>query len=207
MNWAVLAPFLVATLLVVMTPGPVMTIIAHNTLRHGTAAGLLTAIGVELGELCLLIVASAGVTISAELSPALFRWLALAGALYLVWLAASGLRSRYAAGPTSIAVRTRMPIVEGLTVALGNPVALVFYAAFFPQFLDPDRPAIRQTIVLGALYLCTALAFDLVWVLTLARIRVPVTWRRFASVLELGSAAVYLTIAIIGFVGFAKAWD
>ena len=207
MTWAVLAPFLVATLLIVVTPGPVMTIIAHNTLRHGTAAGLLTAIGVELGELCLLVAASAGVTISAGLSPVLFRWLALAGALYLVWLAAGALRSRYAAGPTSIAGRTRMPIVEGLTVALGNPVALVFYAAFFPQFLDPDRPAARQAIVLGALYLGTALAFDLVWVLALARVRVPAAWRRFGNVLELGSAAVYLTIAIIGFVGFAKAWD
>jgi threonine/homoserine/homoserine lactone efflux protein len=206
-NWAVLAPFLVATLLIVVTPGPVMTIIAHNTLRHGTAAGLLTAIGVGLGELCLLVAASAGVTISAELSPALFRWLALAGALYLIWLAASALRSCYAAGPRSIAARTRTPIVEGLAVALGNPVALVFYAAFFPQFIDPDRPAARQAIVLGALYLCTALAFDLAWVLMLARIRVPAAWRRFGGVLELGSAAVYLTIAIIGVVGFANAWD
>lgn len=54
MDWYLLGAFLIETLLVVMAPGPVMAIVAHNTLRHGTAAGLFTVIGVELGELCLL---------------------------------------------------------------------------------------------------------------------------------------------------------
>src|SRR5215468_2716498 len=91
MDGYVLGPFLVATILVVAAPGPVMAIVAHNTLRHGTAAGLLTVIGVEFGELLLLAAALAGVTICAE-SPALFRWLGLAGILYLAWSSARALR-------------------------------------------------------------------------------------------------------------------
>jgi threonine/homoserine/homoserine lactone efflux protein len=199
-----LAAFSIATLLVVMTPGPVMAIVAHNTLRHGAAAGLLTAIGVEFGELCLLGAMFAGLTISGELFPGLFRWLALAGAFYLVWLAANALRSRCLAASNARAARTRMPIVDGLTVAFGNPATLVFYAAFFPQFLDPDRSVAQQTLVLGAVYLCTALAFDLVCVFTLARIRLPAGWARFAGFAELGSAAVYVAIAVIAIVGFIK---
>src|ERR1700741_1400058 len=118
MDWHVVGPFSIATLLVVAAPGPVMAILAHNTLRHGTAAGLLTVIGVELGELCLLTAALAGVIASAEYFPMLFRWLGLAGVVYLVWSAASALRSRVAAGGRStIATGARMPIVEGLTVA------------------------------------------------------------------------------------------
>src|SRR5262245_17108856 len=138
MDGHLLAAFLIATLLVVMTPGPAMAIVAHNTLRHGAAAGLLTAIGIEFGESCLLGAMFAGLTISGALFPGLFRWLALAGAFYLVWLAANALRSRYPAARSARATRARMPIVDGLTIAFGNPATLVFYTAFFPQFLDPD---------------------------------------------------------------------
>ena len=207
MDWYLLGAFLIATLLVVMAPGPVMAIVAHNTLRHGTAAGLLTVVGVELGELCLLTATVMGVTVSTELFPLLFRWLGLAGTLYLLWLAASALRSHCTPVGDTIATGTRMPVVEGLTVAAANPAALVFYTAFFPQFLHPDRPVAQQTIALGAIYLFTALTFDLALVLTLGRIQVPAAWRRFGSVMKFGSTAVYLTIAIIGVVGFVEAWS
>jgi len=206
-DWYLLGPFLIATLLVVIAPGPVMAIVAHNALRHGTAVGLKTVVGVELGELCLLAATFMGVTVSAELFPVLFRWLGLAGTLYLVWLAASVLRPPYTPVPNTTATYTRMPVVEGLTVAFSNPTALVFYTAFFPQFLHSDRPVGQQTVVLGAIYLFTAFTFDLVLVLTLACIQVPAGWGRFGSIMKLASAAVYLTVAIIGVFGFAKAWS
>ena len=207
MDWYLLGPFLIATLFVVIAPGPVMAIVAHNALRHGTAVGLKTVVGVELGELCLLTATFLGVTVSAELFPVLFRWLGLAGTVYLVWLAASALRSHDAPEQNAAATRNRMPVVEGLTVAFANPTALVFYTAFFPQFLHPDRPVGQQTAALGAIYLFTALTFDLVLVLTLACIPVPAAWGRFGSIMKLASAAVYLTVAIIGVFGFAKAWS
>jgi homoserine/homoserine lactone efflux protein len=204
-DWYLLGPFLLATLLVVMAPGPIMAIVAHNTIRHGTAAGLLTVVGVELGELCLLTATFTGVAASAELFPLLFRWLGLAGTLYLLWLAASALRPQCIPVRNAIATRTRMPVVQGLTVAATNPAAIVFYTAFFPQFLHPDRPVAQQTVALGAIYLCTALTFDLVLVLTLGRIQVPAAWGRFGGMMKFGSTAVYLAIAIIGVVGFVKA--
>jgi homoserine/homoserine lactone efflux protein len=207
MDWYLLGPFLIATLLVVMAPGPVMAIVAHNTLRHGTAAGLLTVVGVELGELCLLTATFMGVTVSAELFPVLFRWLGLAGTFYLAWLAASALRSHDTPARSTIATCARMPVVEGLTVAFANPAVLVFYTAFFPQFLHPDRPVTQQSVTLGAIYLFAALTFDLVFVLTLARIRLPAVRGRLGSMMKLGSAAVYLAIAIIGIVGFVDAWS
>jgi hypothetical protein len=54
MDWYVIAPFLIATFLLLITPGPVMVIVGYNTLRYGVTAGLLTVLGVELGEICLL---------------------------------------------------------------------------------------------------------------------------------------------------------
>lgn len=95
-----------------------------------------------------------------------------------------------------------MPVVEGLTVAFANPTALVFYAAFFAQFLQPDRPIAQQTAALGGIYLVVAFAFDVILVLTVARIRVPAASARLGPILNLGSAALYFAIAVIGALGF-----
>ena len=194
-----------ATLVLLMTPGPVMAIVVHNTLRDGAAGGLKTAIGIELGEICLLGVTFAGLMISGEFLPALFRWISLAGALYLVWLAVSTLRSRYMPSRSARATGSSKPILDGLTVALGNPTALVFYAAFFPQFINFDHPIPEQILQLGAMYLCAALLFDLTFVLAFACIRRPAGVMRFGDVAALGSAAVYLAIATVTGIGFLKA--
>ena len=204
-DWYVIAPFLMATLFLLMTPGPVMAIVAHNTLRDGATGGLKTAIGIELGEICLLGVTFAGLMISGELVPALFRWISLAGALYLVWLAVSALRSRYMPSRSARVTGSSRPILDGLTVAFGNPTALVFYAAFFPQFINFDQAIPEQILQLGALYLCAALLFDLACVLAFACMRRPAGLARFAGFAELGSAAVYLAIATVTVVGFMKA--
>ena len=207
MDWYIAASFLMATLVLLMTPGPVMAIVAHNTLRDGAIRGLMTAIGVELGELCLLGVTFAGLMISGELLPELFRWISLGGALYLIWLAANSLRSRYMPSRSSPAAGSSKPVIDGLTVAFGNPTALVFYAAFFPQFIDFDHSIPQQVLQLGAMYLCTAIMFDLVFVLAFARIRLPAGLARFSDFAELGSAAVYLAIAGITVVEFMTASD
>jgi threonine/homoserine/homoserine lactone efflux protein len=204
-DWHITASFLMATLLLLMTPGPVMAMVAHNTLRGGATGGLKTAIGVELGEVCLLATTFAGLIISGELLPAFFRWISLAGALYLVWLAVSALRSRYVPSRRSLSVSSSKPVIDGLTVAVGNPTALVFYAAFFPQFVDFDRSIPGQILQLGAMYLGVALLFDLMCVLAFSCLRLPAGLNRFAGFAELGSAAVYLTIAAATVVGFITA--
>lgn len=205
MDWHITASFLMATLLLLMTPGPVMAMVAHNTLRGGAAGGLKTAIGVELGEVCLLGITFAGLIISGELLPALFRWISLAGAFYLVWLAVSALRSRYVPTRRSLSASSSKPVVDGLTVAFSNPTALVFYAAFFPQFVNFDRSIPGQILQLGAMYLGVALLFDLMCVLAFACLRLPAGLKRFAGFAELGSAAVYLVIAAATVVGFITA--
>ena len=174
----------------------------RNPLRSGNTE--FDCDGVAVGKLCLLGATFAGLAISGEMFPRLFRWLALAGAVYLVWLAANAPRSSSLVASNASATSTRMPIIDGLTIAFGNPVSVVFYMAFFPQFLDPDRSVAQQTLVLAAVYFCTALTFYLVCVFILSRFRLPAGWARFDSFAELGSAAVYLAIAVIAVLGFIK---
>jgi threonine/homoserine/homoserine lactone efflux protein len=204
-DWYTLAQFLAAILLLFATPGPVIAIVAHNTVRHGTAAGLLTVVGVGLGDVCLLGATFAGVRLSGELLPAVLRWLSFVGALYLVWLAAEALLVRHRTSRNPNLSRCRKPILAGLTIAFANPAALLFYAAFFPQFIDPDHSISEQMMVLSALYVFTRLAFDSAWVLTVARLRLPAGWiAQTGRFTELASAVVYLSIAVITILGFIE---
>jgi threonine/homoserine/homoserine lactone efflux protein len=197
-----LAQFLTATLILFAAPGPVMAIVSHSTLRYGMVAGFRTVVGVGLGELCLLGATFAGLTLSGELLPAMFRWLSLAGALYLIWLAAEAVLVRRRASSKSGSTRCREPILEGLTIALANPAALLFCTAFFPQFINPDHSISEQMIVLSAVYVCTRLAFGSACVLAVARL--PAGWTRLGRVADLGSAIVYLSVAtltVLAFIG------
>jgi threonine/homoserine/homoserine lactone efflux protein len=182
-----------------------MAMVACNTMRHGMAAGLLTVVGVELGDGCLLGATFAGLVLSGGLLPAVFRWLSLAGALYLVWLAAEALFVRCRRSRKATASRCRKPLLDGLTIAFANPAALVFYTAFFPQFIDRNNPIAGQMILLSAIYICAAVALDSACVLTVARVRLPAGWTQIRRFAELGSAAVYLSIAVVSVLSFIDA--
>jgi threonine/homoserine/homoserine lactone efflux protein len=183
-----------------------MAIVAHNTLRHGSTAGFLTVVGVELGDACLLGTTFTALRLFSELLPGLLRWLSLAGSLYLVWLAAEALLVRHDSARKPGMSRCRKPVLSGLTIGLANPTRLLFYTAFFPQFIDPDHSTSEQMILLSALFICTAVALESACVLTVARLRPPAGCSaqigRFA---ELGSAVVYLSIAVITVLGFIEA--
>lgn len=205
MDWNSLAQFSAATLLILITPGPIMAIIAHSTLRHGAMAGLSTAIGVELGEMCLLGAIFAGLSLSGELLPALLRWLSLAGALYLIWLAAGALRLRNRPLRCPNLSRARTPLLDGLTIAFANPAALLFYAAFFPQFIDPDHSISKQMTLLSVIYFCMRSVSAFACVLTVARLRLPVGCTQVGRFANLGSATLYLSVAVITLLRLAAA--
>ena len=197
MDWYTLCQFVLATLVLLVTPGPIMAIIARNTLRRGSTAGFLTVVGIEIGDACLLAAVFAGLAFSGELLAATFRWLSLAGALYLIWLAVRALSAPDRMSRETASSRCRRPILDGLAIVFANPSRLVFYTAFFPQFIDPSRPITEQMIALSALYACTVLSFECLYVLTVARLRLPTHRLRVGRLAEVGSAAVYLVTAFI----------
>ena len=205
MDYYIPVSFLLATLVFLVTPGPVVAMVTHNTLRDGTTAGLLTAVSAEFGKVCLIGITFAGLTISGKLLPELFRWLSLAAALYLVWRAANTLRYRYLAAQKRIAAGSSRPIVDGLTVGFGNPTALAFFAALLPQFMNAGESAAGQMFRLAGSYLGTALLFHLVLVLVVSSVRFPGGHTRIGGLAELGSVAVYLGIAAGAAVDFVKA--
>lgn len=161
-----LAVFLVASLLLAITPGPAVIYLVTRTLAQGRGAGLASIGGVALGNLGNAAAASLGLAVVFAVSARAFIVVKLAGAAYLLYLGIVELRR--AAAPRSAqpgrAPRSRA-FRDGLLVALLNPKTALFFAAFLPQFVDPAGSPLAQSLRLSAAFVAIALCTDTLYVL------------------------------------------
>lgn len=155
-----LIAFALASAAIVIVPGPTVTVIIANSLRHGAGAGLLNVCGTQFGLLTMIAVLAAGLSAAVEFMSIAFEWLRLVGAAYLIWLGIKLWRARGTLGGTD----TKRPggsfFWQGFVVIWSNPKALFFFGAFIPQFIDPAGSAVAQTMLLGVIFMAVATFFD-----------------------------------------------
>ncbi len=160
--WPLFATFLLASLVLAVTPGPGVLYIITRSLVHGRRSGLVSVAGVALGNLGNALAASVGLAGLFAVSSLAFSVVKYAGALYLVYLGVRMLRS----SPVkhSAVVSTAAPLGrvfrDGFVVALLNPKTTVFFAAFLPQFLSSSTSPMFQSMVLGSLFVAIAAVTD-----------------------------------------------
>lgn len=146
--------FIAASLLVILIPGQDMTLVISRALSGGTRAGVVTAAGVSTGLLVHTALVTLGVGALLQASDRLFTVLRLVGALYLLYLGVSLLRSSgelaLASGKPS-RMSTLRSFTQGALSNMSNPKILLFYLAFLPQFV-PARitQPVLALFVLGA---------------------------------------------------------
>jgi threonine/homoserine/homoserine lactone efflux protein len=154
--------FLAASLALLVVPGPAVLYIVTRSLSQGRAAGLVSTLGVETGGIVHVVAATAGVSAVIASSAIAFTVLKYAGACYLIYL---GVRKLFAHGtgfgPAVNPVPLRRLFRDGVIVNVLNPKTAIFFLAFLPQFVDPQRgPAALQILALGLLFLLTATISD-----------------------------------------------
>lgn len=151
-----LALFVAAGLLLNITPGPDMLYVIARTLGQGRAAGLVSALGIGVGCLAHVFAASFGLTALLSAVPNAFDAVRLIGAAYLVWLGVKqlGLRRVAQAESPSVAPASLARIFrQGVVTNVLNPKVALFFLAFLPQFVDPERGAASlQFLTLGLLF-------------------------------------------------------
>jgi threonine/homoserine/homoserine lactone efflux protein len=158
---------LAATALIVI-PGPAVLYIVAQSVGHGRRAGLVSASGVASGGMVHVLAAAIGLSGLLLSSATLFSVVKFAGAGYLIYLGARrllGLEASALVAPTEGRSRRQL-FRDGAVVNILNPKTALFFYAFLPQFLDPDKGAVAvQALVLGALFVTIALASDSLWAL------------------------------------------
>jgi threonine/homoserine/homoserine lactone efflux protein len=173
------AAFLVACLVVIIVPGPTVTLVVANSLRHGRRAGLLNVVGTQIGLAIMIGIVGIGLTSLIEAMGHWFDWLRLAGAAYLVWL---GWKMIGSSGGDMRGEAPRPPrggfVMQGAIVALGNPKTLLFFGAFFPQFIDPARAQGLQIAIMGATAMLFAAVSDSAYAIAAGRAGRAISARR-----------------------------
>ena len=147
MNAQLFTAFLLITVVLFLTPGPIVTLIIATGARQGTRAALLTVAGSSIGNAVLLAAIAFGLTWILKASSEVFDLLRWVGAAYLVWLGIQAWRHAGAAAE-AIPPGAHVHAWRGFIVAITNPKTIAFFTAFLPQFIDPALPVDRQLVVM-----------------------------------------------------------
>ena len=174
MDPALIAAFSLAVLLLSLAPGPDMLFIVANAAAGGRRAGLVAALGMSTGLAGHTLAAAFGLGMVISAAPQLLDAIRLAGAVFLVYLAYTTLRdsrrsraetaTAAADAPTALGARSLRRVYAMATLTnLANPKVVLFYLAFFPQFLTTGGgalPVTAQMLLLGGLFIMIGLLVD-----------------------------------------------
>jgi len=166
-------PFVAATTVLMLIPGPNVALIVANSVAYGTRFGLLTLAGTASAMALQLALVTLGLAAVMGTLGAWLEWVRWLGVAYLVvigvrqWQAVAVDLTRTRPQPRS----ARNIFLRGLLVSLTNPKTLLFYGAFFPQFLAPGRDLRAQVLILSLTFLALALLLDGAWAVVAGRAR------------------------------------
>lgn len=164
--------YVFACFIIVIVPGPTVTLIVANSMTHGTRAGLINIAGTQLGLAVMMAIVLVGLTSLIATMGIWFDWVRIAGAAYLAWLGFKLLRSPGALGDPRQTPRPRIGFFwQGFLVLMSNPKALLVFGAFIPQFVDAGGNYVSQVILLGITAMVVAGTFDTAYAILAGRAR------------------------------------
>jgi threonine/homoserine/homoserine lactone efflux protein len=173
-NPDVLAAFTLAAFVLILTPGPDMTLFIGETLRAGRARGFAAMFGAVSGVLIHSTLAAVGLSALLAASVTAYTVLKIVGVAYLLWLALQAIRHGSA---LTVAAEpgTRRPLAQsylmGLGVNLLNPKIVMFFVTFLPQFVSANDPhATGKLLFLGVMLAVIAFPFCALMILFAARL-------------------------------------
>jgi leucine efflux protein len=141
--------FVAAFVLLLFLPGPGNLALITSTSQGGMRGGVASVLGLLLGDQILLWLTVAGVAALLQSYPHLFMAMQWVGAAYLAWLGAKMVLAKPGEGP-AIKITPGKYFKETMLITLLNPKAIMFYFAFFPQFIDPQQHQGMTTFVFMA---------------------------------------------------------
>jgi threonine/homoserine/homoserine lactone efflux protein len=180
MSFQAYLAFVAACIALALLPGPIVTLVIANGLRHGTRAALINIAGAQVGLAIVIGIVAVGLTSLMATMGYWFDWVRFAGAAYLVWLGIKLIRF-----PVEVISADEPPLpprggffLQGLLVLLSNPKVLVFFGAFIPQFMDMSRDHLSQVTLLGVTFMVIAGMTDAMYALLSGRVRTLFSARR-----------------------------
>ena len=165
-----LIAFLLAATALALVPGPTVTVIIANSLKHGTRAGLMNVLGTQAGVVIWLAIAALGLGAAIKVMGVWFDVLRYIGAGYLVWM---GIKLFLSKGDLAVATERARPqgsfFLQGFVVIMSNPKMLVLFGALIPPFIPQGGDVSKYTLLLGLLFASIAVTGDTAYALLAGR--------------------------------------
>ena len=188
--------FILASFLVVIVPGPTVSLIIANSLKFGIRAGILNVVGTQLGLIFLIILLALGFKAISPLLEDVIKIVRIIGAFYLMILGYLSFTTKnFLENSYSIKKFDKKFILQGLIVILSNPKAFLFLGAFIPQFIDITQKIENQIIFFGILFMIVGAIFDGMYAIVFGKFREIIINKYIKILNKLGGSLLF-------FVGF-----
>jgi threonine/homoserine/homoserine lactone efflux protein len=176
--------YVAAVALLIITPGPTMLMCMTNSINHGPRRAMTSVAGAVTAVLFVMLLSAMGLGALLAASETAFLAAKVAGAAYLIWLGIKTFRSDAVLQVDSQACASprRSFYLQGVLVGASNPKAVLFFAAFFPQFLNPADAIAPQFAILALTFMAfeftvlTLCALGVARLMPLLRSSTPVRW-------------------------------
>jgi threonine/homoserine/homoserine lactone efflux protein len=199
-----LATFVVASMVIIIVPGPSVLFTLARGVAWGRSVAVLTVLGNSIGTLVLSVVVAVGLGPLLAHSKTFAVVLQLIGGAYLLWLGYDALRQRHEHARAMVQRESQRPknvrvVRQGFTVGILNPKSLVFFAAVFPHFVDRSKGNVTlQLLLFGVLFSLMAFCSDATWgiIAGTAREWLSGTPARLVTLRTIG-AGVMMTLGVV----------
>ena len=198
MNTALTATYALTVLLLIATPGPVVALIVNTAAASGSRKAMFTAVGTNWASLVLIGAAAWIILTSAAIDKAWLSAMSLLGCLFIGYIAVGTLREALQApateAPSDLAKPGRGGLLQGFMVGISNPKDIIFFIAFFPQFIQITESFGKSMVVLSLLWVAIGFAVLSLYIFAIGKI----ASQRSNRMISLASGVALLLIAAGG---------
>jgi len=199
-NTALTATYALTVLLLIATPGPVVALVVNTAATSGWRRALCTALGTNWASLILIAVAAWVILSSAAVDPAWLSAMSLVGCLFIGHIAYGTLKEALhtpsADDPPAPPRSARGGLWQGFMVGISNPKDIIFFIAFFPQFIQITESFGKSMVVLSLLWIAIDFAVLSLYIFAIGKIASA----RSNRMITLISGVMLLLIALVGMV-------
>ena len=187
--------FIIASFLVVIVPGPTVSLIIANSLKFGVKAGLLNIFGTQIGVLILILLLALGFEFISPFVDQIIKTVRILGAIYLIILGIITFNSKINLNNNQSEKYNKRFIFQGLIVILTNPKIFLFLGSFLPQFISLQHSISFQIIYYGLLFILVATIFDSCYALIFGKFRNLIA-NKYLKILNLIGSAILVLVGI-----------
>ena len=187
--------FIVASFLVVIVPGPTVSLIIANSLKFGVKAGLLNVLGTQIGVLILIFLLALGFEFISPFLDQIIKIIRILGAIYLIILGIITFNSKISLNNNQSEKYDKRFIFQGLIVILTNPKIFLFLGSFLTQFISLEDTISFQIICFGLLFILVATIFDSCYALIFGKFRNLIA-HKYLKILNLIGSVILVLVGV-----------